>query len=122
MKMGEKKLFKLNFSGSIYVSISDESHKEEAENDEKSTAEETKEVDEKSPEIRNGNDEVVDEKCDKTDDATANDVLSSNAVTQQQNNKNGRNNNNNNKKSKKNAKGKLDSQTSGDEVVADIKV
>lgn len=48
--------------------------------------------------------------CDKKD-ATAIDVLSSNAATQQQqqqNNKNGKNNNNNAKKNKKIAKGKSD--------------
>lgn len=78
-------------------------------------------VDQKPPseEKRNGTTEDVEEKCDKTNEpeATATDVLSSNAVTQQhENNKNGKSNN---KKNKKNAKGKLDSPTS--EEIGDVK-
>lgn len=78
-----------------------------------------KEVDEKPPpetesDKRNGTSEGDSKgQCDKSD-ATAIEVLSANAVTQeqQQNNKNGKNNNNNNinKKNKKNAREKLDSQ------------
>lgn len=80
--------------------------------------EQKNEIDQKSPsenDNRNGTADDAEEQCDKTEepDATATDVLSSNAVTQQtQNNKNGKGNN---KKNKKIAKGKLDSPTS-DEV------
>lgn len=101
-------------------SFRDQSHNDE---DAEEVVETTNETDQKAPSVddnRNGTTEDdAEEQCDKTDepDATATDVLSSNAVTQQQqNNKNGKANN---KKNKKLAKGKLDSPTS--EEVGEIK-
>lgn len=91
--------------------------------------EESNDVEEKSPpEVQqtesNGTSSTGDdeEKCD-TKDATAIDVLSSNAVAEQQtqNNKNGKsNNNNNNKKGKKNTKGK--SEVQADEEPGEVEV
>lgn len=114
-KMGKITIFAIDNIMHRFVYFRDQSH--DTEEGEKNV-EPKNEIDQKSPsenDNRNGTADTAEEQCDKTEepDATATDVLSSNAVTQQtQNNKNGKGNN---KKNKKIAKGKLESPTS-DEV------